>query len=103
MNDLISQLNELIFKAEALKERVEEAYRTKNIRIEEHGIPKLLEIILDDLRKDFLNKQRLESHAFGIFRIVTDGWVFEDTVLGTDLMQFRLEVRGFALRLPDPD
>jgi hypothetical protein len=53
------------------------------------------------MNKEKVDRASLESHAFGIFRIITDGWIFENTPLGKELMDFRLELRKFASQLSD--
>ncbi len=101
MNDLAFQMQKLKSTATFLGSRVNEAYKERGLKIEARGILELLAVIAEDMSEERINKERLESHAFGIFRMITDGWVFEDTDLGRDLMKFRSELRKFASALPD--
>lgn len=96
MDKLKLQTQKVKEKALSLKLRVNEAYRERGIRIDDNGIARLLEMVAEDMNKEENNKKRLESHAFGIFRIVTDGWIFEETDLGRELMEFRLELRKLS-------
>ncbi|WKZ37737.1 MAG: hypothetical protein QY332_07300 [Anaerolineales bacterium] len=101
MEELRTEMQSITNAALSLKRRVKEEYRVKGIKIDSRGMLNLLESITEDLSKEKISKKRLESHAFGIFRIITDGWIFEKTEVGQDLMKFRLELRKFASRLQD--
>lgn len=103
MDDLAFQMQELKSIATLLKSRVNEAYQERGLKIEDRGIPELLTVIAEDMSEERISRKRLESHAFGIFRIITDGWVFEDTDLGQELMKCRLKLRKFASALPNTD
>jgi hypothetical protein len=101
MIDLEIQTQELKSTAVLLRSRVLKAYKERGLKIEAQGIPELLAVIAEDMSTKRINKKRLESHALGIFRMITDGWIFEDTDLGQELMRFRLDLRKFASMLPD--
>jgi hypothetical protein len=101
MNDLEFQMQELKSATILLRSRVLEMYKERGLKIEGQGIPELLAAIEEDMNTKRINKKRLESHAFGIFRMITDGWIFEYTDFGQELMKFRLDLRKFASMLPD--
>jgi hypothetical protein len=101
MNELKIQTQKIREKALSLRDRVNDSYLKKGIKINKRGISGLLEIVAEDMNEERIDKKRLESHAFGIFRIITDGWIFEDTDLGKDLMEFRLGLRKFASNIPE--
>jgi hypothetical protein len=100
MNELETQMQGLRDIALSFKFRLDNACREKELGLDTRGVAKLLNVIVDDMSKEKVNRERLESHAFGIFRIITDGWIFEDTELGQELMDFRLELRKFASKMP---
>ncbi len=81
-----------------LKRRTEETYRSRGIEPHPRDVPGLLEVIAEDVTKETISRKRLEGHAFGIWRIVTD-WILSDTDVAQELLEFRLELRKFASML----
>lgn len=89
-------IGELRSKALLLRSKVENAHRSRGFALNKCGIYELLGVILEDLDTEKISPERLRGDAFGIFRIVTDGWILEDTEIGRDVMKFRLELRKLA-------
>jgi hypothetical protein len=65
------------------------------------GLSNLLRCIEGDLLEEKPNPARLEEDSFGIFRLVTDSFVLEESEIGKQLMEFRLKLREFAATLKE--
>ena len=65
----------------------------------ELGLPKVLFDIENELDNDTPDKGRLEKGAIGIFRLVTESYIFEKSALGQELLSLRAKVREFASTL----
>lgn len=96
MYDIKAYIGELRSKALLLRSKVESAHHLRGSNPNKCGIYELLGIILEDLDIEKVNPEQLKGDAFGIFRIVTDGWILEDSEIGQDVMQFRLDLRKLA-------
>lgn len=96
MSNIEAYIGELRSKALLLRSKVENAHRLRGFDPNKCGIYELLGTILKDLDTRRITPERLRGNAFGIFRIVTDGWILEDTEIGRDVMKFRLEIRKLA-------
>lgn len=96
MKDIKMLAEELKKDALFLRERVVEIYRSKGIAPEFWGMPDLLEALVQDLDKDKVSKKRMEDHAYGIFRIITDGSILENSEVGEDLISFKERIREFG-------
>jgi hypothetical protein len=62
--------------------------------------PKLLIEIEKTLAPEMLNKEKLEGYAYAIFRLVTESYSFEKSILGQELLEARTKIRNFAHELP---
>ncbi len=103
MYDIKAYIRELRTQASLLRSQIENTYASGGLDSSDCGIHKLLGIILEDLTVGKVTPERLRGNAFGIFRIVTDGWILEDTEVGRDVMAFRLELRKLADMLEQKD
>ena len=54
---------------------------------------------VSELDNDTPDKGRLEKGAIGIFRMVTESYIFEKSALGQELLSLRAKVREFASTL----
>ena len=62
----------------------------------EWGFPKLLKELDDSLADEKLDVDKLEQHAFGIFRLVTESYEFEQSSLGKQLMEIRTKIKNLS-------
>ena len=60
------------------------------------GFPKLLVEIEEILDSKNMNLQKLEQLAFGIFRLVTESYEFEQSSLGKQLLDLRGKIRSIS-------
>jgi hypothetical protein len=45
------------------------------------------------LKLDILDKQKMENYSFGIFRLVTENYALEKSILGQDLLSIQKNMR----------
>lgn len=95
MSDIKAYIRELHVEALSLRKQVESIYRSRGLDVSGCGIYKLLGIILEDLDTGRITPERLRGNDFGLFRIVTDGWILEDEI-GEDVLDFGLKLRKLA-------
>lgn len=101
MSDIQNYVSELRSKALMLRNKVKNAHSSRGFDPSKCGIYELLGVIWEDLglEPESINPERLKGDAFGIFRIVTDGWILEESDIGQEVMNFRLELRKLASML----
>lgn len=92
-NILVEPLRQEIFRVRKKIESGREPLAT------ELGFPKLLIEIEKILASKTFDKQGLEKCAFGIFRLVTESYAFEQSELGQELLDIRTKLRNFANNL----
>lgn len=76
-----------------LREKIVSGYDPLAIEL---GFPEYLPIIEQALASEKLNKEKLERCAFGIFRLVTDSYSFEQSALGKELLNVEKKIRDLA-------
>ncbi len=92
-NILVEPLTQEVFR---VRKKIELGREPLAIEL---GFPKLLIEIEKILASKTLDKQRLEKCAFGIFRLVTESYVFEQSELGQELLNLRTKIRDFTHNL----
>ena len=85
--------------AESLRQQIQELIKkiesgNDSLPIE-LGFPKLLTEIDDILGAEILDVKKLERDAFGIFRLVTESYEFEQSDLGKQLLETRTKITDF--------
>ncbi len=95
MSNIEAYIGELRSKALLLRSKVENAHRSRGFDLNKCGIYELLGMILEDLDTGRITPERLRGNDFGLFRIVTDGWILEDEI-GEDVLDFGLKLRKLA-------
>lgn len=66
----------------------------------ELGFPKLLVEIENTLASEKLDQEKLERCDYGIFRLVTESYSFEQSALGQELLSLGKKIRNLARDLP---
>jgi hypothetical protein len=93
MNNKIDTIDYLRREIQQLRERIESGNDTFPI---EMGFPKLLIEIGEMLVSENLDVEKLKRHAYGIFRLVTESYEFEQSDLGKQLLDIRLKIKKFS-------
>ena len=74
-----------------LKEKIESGDDSLPIDL---GFPTLLVELDEILASENFDVEKLERHAFGIFRLVTESYDFEQSSLGKQLLEIRAKIRS---------
>jgi hypothetical protein len=80
-----------------IRERIESGNDTLP---NELGFPRYLEKIEQFLSSGNLDKETLERYDFGIFRLVTESYTFEQSALGKELLSLGTKIGNLAHELP---
>ena len=60
----------------------------------ELGIPKILTELANSLSLDIIDMDKLDNDAYGIFRLVTESYDFEQSNIGKELLAIRKKIRN---------
>jgi len=63
------------------------------------GLPGVLYELEKELDKNSPDREMLEKGTYGIFRLITESYSFEKSVLGQELLSLRLKIKDFASTL----
>lgn len=74
-----------------LKEKIESSDDSLPIKL---GFPRLLVELDEILDSENLDVEKLDRNAFGIFRLVTESYEFEQSSLGKQLLEIRKKIRN---------
>ncbi len=90
-NKLVSRI-----KIEIVQVEKEITSQTKQSTPEGKLLLKYLEEIKNYLLEESLNKKALEQYALGIFRVVTDDWNFEQSIIGKRLLDISSNINNLS-------
>ena len=93
MSNQSNSVENLRYEIRELKEKIESSDDPLPIDL---GFPKLLVELDETLDSEKLDVERLDQHAFGIFRLVTESYEFEQSDLGKQLLEIRKKIRNLS-------
>jgi len=91
MDNKSNSVESLRHEIRELKEKIESG---DDPLPEDLGLPKLLVELDEILASEKLVVEKLEQHAFGIFRLVTESYEFEQSGVGKQLLEIRTRIRS---------
>ena len=97
MENKRTSVEELRQEIQQLRGKIESGYNPLAIEL---GFPKLLLTIEQALVSEKIDKERLERYDFGIFRLVTESYSFEQSPLGKELLNLGTKITNVAHDLP---
>jgi len=96
MNNLTA-ITEILEELHQILEKIESEKDPLPIEL---GFPPYLEKIEQYLASGNLDKDKLERYDFGIFRLVTESYTFEQSALGKELLSLGTRIRNLIRELP---
>ena len=97
MENKRTSAEELKQEVSQLREKIESGQDHLAIEL---GFPKFLMTIEKTLLAEKLDRETLERCDFGIFRLVTESYSFEQSALGKELLDLGTKIRNLARDLP---
>ena len=86
-------MDDLRREIQQLREKIESGNDPLPIDL---GFPKLLVEIEGSLVSENIDIEKLKQYAYGIFRLVTESFEFEQSELGKELLEIRQKIKNLS-------